>query len=78
MPEVIKEFVFPSEAKAIAVARAILPELNKSYQKRSKTLIKTNKNVVLLKIVAEDEHSLRASLTSFKGLLELGKNVSEI
>ena len=78
MPEIMEEIVFPNEAIASAVARAIIPELNKSYQKRSKTVIKTNKNVVLLKIVAEDEHSLRASLTSFRGLLELGKNVSEI
>ncbi|MCR4335426.1 MAG: KEOPS complex subunit Pcc1 [archaeon] len=76
--ELETQFEFPDEGTANAVCRAVSVELNTEFQKRSKTTINTNKNVVLLKISAEDESALKASEFTFTRLLELCKEVSEV
>jgi len=76
--EIEKQFEFPDEETADAVCRAVSVELDNKFQKRSKTTINTNKNVVLLKISAEDESAMKASEFTFTRLLELCKEISEV
>ena len=71
-----KLFEFPSERGAKAAARAVSVELKNTYEKRSRTSIDTNKNVVLLKIVASDENGLNASLQAYSRALGLCMEIS--
>ncbi len=76
--DVEKQFEFHDEETAKAAYQAVSVELNNEFQKRSKTTINTNKNVILLKISAEDESAMKASEFTFTRLLELCKEVSEV
>jgi len=78
MNEIEKQIVFPNDESANAAVKAVSVELINKYEKRSKTTIKTNKNVVLLKIVAQDDSALRASLNTYERLLGLCKEISKI
>ena len=73
-----EQIIFPDEHSAESVAKAVSVELNNLFEKRSKTTITTNKNVVLLKINAEDDSALKASLSSYSRLIELCKGISKI
>ena len=73
-----KQFVFPSEETARMAVKAVFVELEGGFEKRSKTGIKSNKNVVFLKVNAEDETALKASVFTFTRLLELCKEVAEV
>lgn len=67
-----KDFVFPSEkGAACAAKKAIWPELGKVFERHAQTSIHTNKNIVSLKIIAENEAGLKASARSFGRLLGL-------
>ena len=78
MNEIEKQIVFPDDESADAAVKAVSVELTNKFEKRSKTTIKTNKNVVLLKIVAQDDSALRASLNTYERLLGLCKEISKI
>ena len=78
MIEIEKQIIFPNDESAIAAVKAVSVELTNKYEKRSKTTIKTNKNVVLLKIVAQDDSALKASLNTYERLLGLCKEISKI
>lgn len=71
-----REFEFSGEATAVAALRSLEPELGKAFEKRSKTSIKNNKNIVSLKITAEDEQALKASLYSYSRLIGLCQSLS--
>ena len=75
MPQEILEFEFSTPADASVAAAAIKPEMNRAFEKRSRAFMATNKNVVSLKIVAEDAHALRASSSSYGRLFGLLKKV---
>ncbi|MCR4369322.1 MAG: KEOPS complex subunit Pcc1 [archaeon] len=77
MPAIEKRFEFPDEQSAIFARRAVLAETGKGFEKRSKTGITTNKNVVLLKITASDDSALKASLNSYSRLLGLCKRLAK-
>ncbi|MCH7902787.1 hypothetical protein IIC68_03470 [archaeon] len=78
MIEIEKQIIFPNAESAIAAVKAVSVELINKYEKRSKTTIKTNKNVVLLKVVAQDDSALKASLNTYERLLGLCKEISKI
>ena len=65
------KFDFLSEKAAKAAAAAVSVELSNTFEKRSKAQIHTNKNVVLLKIVAQDESALNASKGFYSRLFVL-------
>ena len=71
MPSEQKEFEFPSAQAAGACAKSLSNDLGKAFEKRAKSAINTNKNLVLLKVVAEDEQALRASIGSFSRLIAM-------
>ena len=71
------ELRFPDAIKARAAAKAVSPELRNSYEKRSKTSINANKNVVSLKVIASDESALKASMSSYSRLLGLCLKLSK-
>ena len=75
MPEELFEFEFSNPSQASIAMAAIGPEMNKAFEKRSKAFMATNKNVVSLKIVAEDTHALKASSSSYARLFGLMKTV---
>ena len=68
-------FAFPNAEMASLAVKAIRPEMNKSFERRSKASIKTNKNVVLLKILAKDEHAVKASVSSYARLFGLVEKI---
>ncbi len=67
---------FPNEESAQASAKAISVELDNKFEKRAKTNIKTNKNIVLLKVNAKDETAMKASMSSYTRLLKLCLEIS--
>jgi len=73
-----EQIIFSDEKSAESAVKAVSVELNNLFEKRSKTTITTNKNVVSLKIDAEDDSSLKASLSSYSRLIELCKKISKI
>ena len=73
-----KQIEFPNEKIAQAAVKAVSVELDNEFEKRSKTTITSNKNVILLKIVAEDESALKASLYSYERMIMLCKKLIEI
>ncbi len=66
-----KRFEFKTEQDAAAACRAVSVELKNTFEKRSTSSIQTNKNVVLLKVLAEDELALGASVGFYSRLLML-------
>lgn len=71
-----KKFSFPSATAAQSAAKAIKPELAKPFGHRAKAGIHTNKNLVLLRIVAKDSQALNASLGSFSRLLSMCREIA--
>ncbi len=71
-------FVFSSEKQAVVCCRAVSPELGNSFGKNTKIVMQTNKNVVLLKIIADNEKSFNALKRSYKRLFELCRRVTSI
>ncbi len=76
MPSAQKEFGFPSAATALACASALSNALGKGFEKRARTAINTNKNLVLLRVVAEDRQAIRASLGSFSRLIAMCREIA--
>lgn len=68
---------FVDEKKAQAAFLAVSAETGQKHEKRSKTLMNINKNVVLLKIIALDAPALKASVNSYLKLLLLSEKLSE-
>ncbi|HLC92494.1 MAG TPA: KEOPS complex subunit Pcc1 [archaeon] len=75
MPSLEKEFIFTSPFFALAVQKAVSVELDNTFERRAKSSIHTNKNVVLLKVVAEDESALAASLGFYSRLFGLCSDI---
>lgn len=73
-----KQFIFYSEKAALCAAKAVRMEFGRAHEKRAFPSIDTNKNVVLLRIVARDEAALKASLGSYSRLLGLCADFSLI
>ena len=73
-----KQFIFDSEKAASCAAKAVRMEFGRAHEKRAFPSIDTNKNVVLLRIVARDEVALKASLGSYSRLLGLCADFSLI
>jgi tRNA threonylcarbamoyladenosine modification (KEOPS) complex Pcc1 subunit len=71
MEQVFLEFRFQNETCANFAVLALSPELNRRLGQRSSILIQSNKNIVKLKIFANDKHALKASEHSYKSLLGL-------
>ncbi len=76
MPSLETFFQFQTEAEAQAAAKAVSPELTNTFEKRSRAGMHTNKNVVSLKIVAQDETALRASQGFYSRLFGLCREIS--
>ena len=72
------ELFFDSKKESLMVANSVLPDLNSSHYKRSKTKIKVNKNVLSLNIKASDPVALRASLNGCLKLISLAQKISEV
>ena len=71
-----KQFEFPSEKAASLAVRALSPELENASGWRAKASINTNKNLVLLKVVAKDKQAMDASVDSFSRLLGMCREIS--
>ena len=76
MPSAERAFGFGSVEAANAASRAVSVEFKNSFERRSKSSIQTNKNVVLLKVVSEDEAALNASLAHYSRLFGLCMGIS--
>ena len=68
-------FGFESGEKARAAYEAVKPELNRPFERRSKTVMRSNKNVVSLKIIAEDQIAMMATRSSFERLFSALKKI---
>ncbi|MBU0636230.1 CTAG/PCC1 family protein [Candidatus Micrarchaeota archaeon] len=67
-------FSFSSPITAQNAILALQPDLNQKHEKRSKTVLKANKNVVLANMSAMDEIALKASANSmFKAMALIQK-----
>jgi len=77
MPTQVREFLFDSPKAASAAARAVSVELKNTFEHRSKSSIHTNKNVVLLQVVSEDEGALSASLAHYSRLFGLCARIAK-
>ncbi len=56
---------------AETVLQALKPEEHAPHEKRSRTDLRVNKNLLLMKITAEDATALRASANSYLKLVAL-------
>jgi tRNA threonylcarbamoyladenosine modification (KEOPS) complex Pcc1 subunit len=65
------EFAFPDETCANFAVLALSPEFKRQFGQRSSVSIQSNKNIVKLRILANDKHALKASEHSCKRLLGL-------
>ena len=72
------ELFFENEKKAKIALCAVQVELGQKHEKRSITFMNINKNIVLLKIMAQDSSALKASLNSYLKLLNLSENLLEV
>ena len=75
MPSLETIFQFDSEKQAAAACAAVSVELSNTFEKRSRAQMHTNKNVVLLRIVAQDENALKASQGFYSRLLDLCNSI---
>ncbi|MFH1255709.1 MAG: KEOPS complex subunit Pcc1 [Candidatus Diapherotrites archaeon] len=64
-------FVFPSEKNAETALKAISIDKRDAVERRSKTSMQTNKNILTLKIKAGDPTALKASANSCIKLISL-------
>ncbi len=72
------ELFFETEKKARVSFEAVSLETGQKHEKRSKTTMDINKNVVLVKIIAMDASALKASLNSYAKLFLLSDNLLEV
>ncbi len=56
------EFFFSNPSNAQNALLALEPGLNRRHEKRSQTVLKANKKVLLANIIASDEKALKASI----------------
>ena len=66
---------FPTEKEAKIIFRSISPEFHGKHEKRARTAMDINKNVLSLQIDATDATALKASLNSYMKLIILGSNI---
>lgn len=67
---VLAEFRFEAGAGARIIYEALLPELGEDYQ-RTKTSLKLEDNVLVLKVEARDMVSMRAALNGWLRLVKI-------
>lgn len=65
------KFYFKKPEDSELILKSIKPELNQKFEKRSKTEIKSNKNVLLVNIFAEDLAALKASANHYIKLITM-------
>ena len=58
--------------------QAIAPELNNVFERRGKTSIKANKNLLVMEIHAEDATALRASINAYLKLIWLAMKIQRL
>ena len=61
----------PSPEAAETALKALKPEMGGVHEKRSKTDLRVNKNILLLSITAGDATALKASANSYLKSIEL-------
>lgn len=69
---------FPSSEKALLVKKAVTPELNAHYSKRSRTSIGIKNRIISINIKAQDPIAMRASLNSCLKSIILAKRITEV
>jgi len=62
-------------SKAVNIEKALLPDLGRKDERRSKTTIKSNKNVLSVEIYAKDAVALRAAANSHLKLIALSHKI---
>lgn len=67
---VLAEFEFDAGASTRIIYEALLPELGEDYQ-RTKTTLKLEDNVLILKVEAKDMVSMRAALNGWLRLIKI-------
>jgi KEOPS complex subunit Pcc1 len=72
------EIEFDSDNEAEIVLKSIEPELMDSPSERTETEIKCKDNLLIIKIIAMDSTSFRASLNSYLRWIDLSKQVLEL
>jgi len=68
---------FGDRNSAEIARNAILPELGAKHEHRSSTAITTNKNILRLKIRAEDRAALKASFNTYAKLIFLSRELTK-
>ncbi len=68
---------FEGEDSAEIARKAVLPELGAKHEHRSNTQITSNKNVLQLKIRAEDRTALKASFNTYTKLVLLSGELTK-
>ncbi len=61
----------PSPELAETALKALKPEMGASHEKRSKTYLRVNKNILSLTVKAEDATALKASANAYLKCIEL-------
>lgn len=69
---------FNTDKDAGVVFDALFPEMGGKHEKRSKTTLSKQGNVVFLKVSAMDKKALRASINSYLKLLDLSIQSLEV
>ncbi|MDP2845101.1 MAG: KEOPS complex subunit Pcc1 [Candidatus Methanoperedens sp.] len=67
---VLAEFQFEAGASTRIIYEALLPELGEDYQ-RTKTTLKLEEDVLILKVEAKDMVSMRAALNGWLRLIKI-------
>ncbi len=68
--QVLAEFEFDAEKDTRILYEALLPELGEDYQ-RTKTTLKLNDDLLILKVEANDIVSMRAALNGWLRLIKI-------
>jgi len=74
---VLAEFEFRLGKTARVVYESLLPELGEDYQ-RTKTTLKLNENLLILKVEANDIVSMRAALNGWLRLIKITTEMCSI
>ncbi|HIH16085.1 MAG TPA: hypothetical protein HA252_01635 [Candidatus Diapherotrites archaeon] len=67
---------FPSRELAETAFKALKPEIGASHEKRSRTDVKVNKNILSLRVTAGDATALKASANSYLKSIELVSRIA--
>ncbi|MBN2067724.1 MAG: hypothetical protein JW744_04615 [Candidatus Diapherotrites archaeon] len=76
--ELLASIGFREKAKAGFVLRAIGPELNAPYARRSSTSVKIKNTGIVINIKSEDPAALRAAANSIINSIILSESVTEV